>query len=493
MILRTILKTLGLGVFALGLSLMAAAAPATLAKGQWPAEKAWEWYKKQPWIVGFNFVPSTAANTTEFWSADTFGEPTIDKELGMAARLGFNSCRVFVQYLVWKHDPDGLKKRLDKFLAIADKHGLSTVLVLFDDCSFGSPMQTEPYMGKQREPIPGMILPSWTPSPGLKEVTDKAVWPDLEKYVKDIVGSFGKDKRVLMWDLYNEPGNSNMGDQSQPLVEAAFAWARQIPHEQPLTTCWRAERLSDIISFHEYTNHAGMRTMIAKVKTYGRPVINTEWMARPLGSCWATDLPLFKEQGVGCYNWGLVNGRTQCQFAWSDKPGTPAPKVWFHDLFRQDGTPYDPAEHEVIRKVTADKTIDWAKYDYTKFLIPAFTNGAYHFSDGWTHWQGPGPKGNRLFYANEAGKTVRTTVTGSQIVLIHKVGPDCGMASVVVDGKLIARGDLDTYSATVDWNHRTTVAEGLANGPHEVVVTVACRKNEKASNTYVQIVDIEVN
>jgi hypothetical protein len=103
-------------------------------------------------------VPSTAANTTGFWSAETFDEATIDRELDWGAGLGFNSCRVFVQYLVWKHDPAGLKPRLDKFLALAGKHSLTATLVLFDDCAFGDALQTEPYLGQQREPIPGMTL-----------------------------------------------------------------------------------------------------------------------------------------------------------------------------------------------------------------------------------------------------------------------------------------------------------------------------------------------
>ena len=185
-------------------------------QGRWTAEQAWTWYRRQPWIVGFNYVPSTACNTTEFWSAKTFDPKTIDRELGWGAGLGFDSCRVFVQYLVWKHDPEGLKKRLAQFLALADRHGLTTTLVLFDDCAFGDPPQTEPYLGKQRDPIPGMIAPSWTPSPGLKAVVDRSAWPDLEKYIKDLVGAFRQDKRVLMWDLYNKPGNTGMGNKACP-------------------------------------------------------------------------------------------------------------------------------------------------------------------------------------------------------------------------------------------------------------------------------------
>ena len=377
-----ILGTLGI-LLLTGLVEDSAAPPAAAAsqttkplpQSRWTADRAWACYKKQPWVVGFNYVPSTACNTTEFWAAETFDDKTIDRELGWGAGLGFNSCRVFVQYLVWKHDPAGLKKRLDRFLALADKHGLTTTLVLFDDCAFGDPPQTEPYLGKQRDPIPGMIAPSWTPSPGLKAVTDQTTWADLERYIKDIVGVFRQDKRVLMWDLYNEPGNSGLGNKSLPLVEATFDWARGVNPSQPLTiSAWggpaeitlRQLDLSDVITFHFYGDYAGLKSQIANYKKHLRPVINTEWMARLQGSKWETDLPLFKQQAVGCYSWGLVNGRGQFQFAWYHKPGTPEPKVWFHDLFHTDGRSYDPTEHQAIRKTTASKGIDWTAADSTK-------------------------------------------------------------------------------------------------------------------------------
>lgn len=330
---------------------------------RWTPEQARAWYDKQPWLCGFNFIPSTACNTTEFWQADTFDPAAIDRELGWARGVGFNSCRVFLQYLVWKADPGGLKQRVDRFLTIADRHGLSAVPVLFDDCAFGDPPQTEPSLGPQREPIPGMLAPSWTPSPGLKEVVDKAAWPDLERYVRDVVGRFGKDRRVVLWDLYNEPGNTGMGAKSLPLMEAAFAWARAARPTQPLTvSIWnggladmnrRMVDLSDVVSFHAYTNYDGMKAAIAAHKAHGRPVICTEWMARLQGSRWQTDLPLFKQERVGCYSWGLVNGRTQTQFSWGSERGSPEPQVWFRDLFRKDGTPYDPVEIEAIRKATA--------------------------------------------------------------------------------------------------------------------------------------------
>ena len=312
-------------------------------------------------MCGFNYVPSTAANTTELWQAETFDPPTIDRELGWAQDIGFNSCRVFIQYLVWKNDPEGLKKRMDRFLGIAARHGISVMPVLFDDCAFGDPPITEPFLGKQREPIPGLILPSWTPSPGLKAVADRAAWPDLERYVKDLVGAFGADRRVIFWDLYNEPGNSGMGEKSLPLVEAAFDWARAVGPTQPLTvSVWGAggelDRVqiarSDFPSFHAYMDTDGLRGAIARLRPHRRPVVSTEWMARLSGSRWEMDLPLLKEEAVGCYAWGFVNGRGQCQFPWWSEKGAPEPEVWFHDILRPDGAPFDPAEAKLIRDLT---------------------------------------------------------------------------------------------------------------------------------------------
>ena len=463
---------------------------------RWTVDQAWDWYKKQPWIVGFNYVPSTAANTTEFWSADTFDKETIDRELGWAHGLGFNTCRVFVQYLVWKHDPEGLKHRIDKFLALASKHGLTTTLVLFDDCAFGDPPQTEPFLGKQRDPIPGMILPSWTPSPGYQTLSNKDNWPDLEKYIKDIVGTFRRDQRVLMWDLYNEPSRS------LPFAEATFAWARAVNPYQPLTMgpfggpadiSKRQIELSDVISFHYYGNCEGLLGHIASYKQYLRPVINTEWMARLAGSKWETDLPVFKQEGVGCYNWGLVNGRTQAQFSWSDKRGTPEPKVWFHDLFHQDGMPFDPEEHEVIRKTTAEKSINWAAADYTKprDFTHAHTEDGIKYSDGWTRWTGAGPQKRCLHYAREEGRQAEIRFKGTGIALIHKTGPDCGTARILIDGKPAATAERDTYSAAVDWNRHTVVAQGLPPGEHELSVQVTGRKNTASSDAYVQLVSFE--
>ena len=326
--------------------------------GRWPASKSWSWYNGRPWLIGCNFVPSTAVNDVEMWQKGSFDPQTIDRELRWAQGLGFNSVRVFLNYVAWKEDPEGLKKRFEQFLSIAHGRGISVMPVLLDDCNFAG---REAAPGRQPDPVPGVHNSQWVSSPPLKMVTDRAAWPEIEKYVKDLVGAFGEDKRVVVWDLYNEPGNSGMGVKSQPLMEAVFTWARQTKPSQPLTVgAWadfhdamqrRMMDLSDVVSFHGYDARAGIEAKLKLCGGHGRPVLCTEWLLRQGGNTPQTLLPLFRDRKIGCYNWGLVAGRTQTFMPWGSAPGTPVPKLWQHDLFHKDGSPFDPAEVEFIRRL----------------------------------------------------------------------------------------------------------------------------------------------
>jgi len=317
--------------------------------GRWTPNRAWSWYNSRPWLIGCNFLPSTAVNDVEMWQKETFDAKTIDRELGWAEALGFNTVRVFVNYAVWEADPKGLKRTFGRFLKIADKHDLSVLVILFDDC-----FKPEPRVGRQDEPEPGVHNSQWVQSPGEKRRNDLTVWPQLEHYVKDMVGSFGADKRVLAWELYNEPS------QSLPLVEAAFQWARAAKPSQPITTTLfgnaemqkRILELSDVICFHEYGSLPAVKAQITNLSTNGRPVLCTEWMARTLGSRFETHLPYFKTEKIACWNWGFVAGRTQTYFPWGAPKGGPEPKSWFHDILRRNGTPYSQREFQFIRVTT---------------------------------------------------------------------------------------------------------------------------------------------
>jgi hypothetical protein len=60
----------------------------------------------------------------------------------------------------------------------------------------------------------------------------------LKSYVIDIIGTFKDSSAVLMWDLYNEVGNSGYGSKSLPLIKKVFEWGRSVNPSQPLTSGW---------------------------------------------------------------------------------------------------------------------------------------------------------------------------------------------------------------------------------------------------------------
>lgn len=326
---------------------------------QWSKAQANAWYAKAGWPVGCNFIPSTAINQLEMWQKETYDPNTIDRELGWADEIGFNTIRVYLHYLVWQEDPNGFKERVDDFLSICAKHKIRVMFVLFDDCWNGSAR-----LGKQPPPKPGVHNSGWLQCPRYNEVNDVKKYPVFEKYVVDLLQSFDKDQRVLVWDLYNEPGASHRPELIFPFLKKVVEWSRRANPAQPITIgVWKwAEDFkqlneyqlsnSDVISFHSYSGLEVMKKDIEKYKSYSRPVICTEYIARGAGSRFETHLPLMKTENVGAINWGLVYGKTQTIFPWGSPLNAPEPNVWHHDIFRKDGTPFDEKEIEIIKVLT---------------------------------------------------------------------------------------------------------------------------------------------
>ena len=327
----------------------------------WSKEKAAEWYSKEGWRRGCNFIPSTAINQLEMWQKETFDPATIDKELGFAEGIGLNAMRVFLHHVAWETDPKGFKKRVGEYLAIADKHHIQTMFVFFDDC------WDENYAaGTQRAPKPGIHNSGWVKDPGKLYYDNPAIVSALEKYVKDVLTTFKHDKRVLLWDVYNEPGNGGYGSKSLPLLSKVFSWGRQVNPDQPLSAgVWAKEltelnafqlKNSDVITYHNYSDEKEHAQVIDSLKNYGRPMICTEYMARTRGSRFENIMPLLKQNNVGAINWGFVSGKTNTIYAWdTPMPDGAEPKVWFHDIFRKDGTPYSEEEIKLIKSLTGKK------------------------------------------------------------------------------------------------------------------------------------------
>ncbi|GHA48053.1 hypothetical protein GCM10007103_31230 [Salinimicrobium marinum] len=327
---------------------------------RWSLEKANQWYEQNDWIVGANFVPSTAINQLEMWQEDTFDPEVIDRELSYAEEIGMNTMRVYLHSLAYKADKEGFKKRMEQYLSIADSHGIKTMFVIFDDV-----WNADPKIGKQPEPQPGTHNSGWVQDPGYPASIQEENFPELEVYVKDILQTFANDNRILLWDLYNEPGNNDKGNESMPLLKEVFSWARAVNPSQPLSVGlwkWELKDLnafqalnSDIITYHSYDDPEKHELIIELLKSHGRPMICTEYMARTRNNRFSNTLPMLKNENIGAINWGLVNGKSNTIYAWNTPiESGEEPTEWFHDVFRKDGTPYRQDEVDLIEDLTSE-------------------------------------------------------------------------------------------------------------------------------------------
>jgi hypothetical protein len=356
-------------------TLLTAGLSLTASAQRWTEAKANAWYDAQPWLTGANYVPSDAINEMEMFQAATFNPALNDKELGLAEAAGMNTVRVFLQDQLYLSDRTGFQQRLNQFLDIAARHNIRPMLVLFDSC-----WEPNPHLGPQHPPIPGVHNSGWVQSPGTERLMNPAIERELQAYVEGVVGAFANDKRILAWDIWNEP--DNVHDEPSVLVAAkraridellpkAFAWARKAGPTQPLTSgVWTGNwddpaqesattkiqlAESDVISFHNYDWPETFELRVRSLRSLHRPLLCTEFMARGNGSTFDTILPIAKRERVAAINWGLVAGKTQTYFPWDSwsRPYTlQPPTIWFHEVFRQDDTPYRQREVDLMRQLT---------------------------------------------------------------------------------------------------------------------------------------------
>jgi hypothetical protein len=370
-------RTLSAFLLALSCLITVQLAAAQTATDRWSESRAANWYQQQGWLVGSNYVPASAINQLEMWQADTFNPSQIDTELGWAEGLGMNTMRVFLHDKLWQQDPEGFKKRIDAFLTIASRHHIRPLFVLFDSC-----WDPNPRLGPQHPPIPGVHNSGWVQSPGAQGLQDSSQYPHLKDYVTGVVGAFANDNRILAWDIWNEPDNGNVSsyaalepankvDLVATLLPQAFAWARSVNPSQPLTSgVWQGDwssldkmskiariqlEHSDVITFHNYGWPEEFEGRVKELEQYHRPIICTEFMARPAGSTFDAILPIAKAHNVAAINWGFVVGKTQTNLPWDSwqRPYVlQPPVVWFHEVLKADGTPYRPQEAIILRQLT---------------------------------------------------------------------------------------------------------------------------------------------
>ena len=358
---------------------------------KWSKERAWEWYNNRPWLRGCNYMSADCANRVDQWQEFGFKErfKTTEEELKLMQSTGFNTVRLILEYVVWKEEHDNFMQRFERYISLCAKYGISCMIVLANDCM---PPKTElwkmPYVGQQvydwgyhggkkhsqhgvhSEPAPHFYLDE----PESRE--------DYFRMVREIVTKYKNDERVCIWDIYNEPGNSQRSEITLPNVKSLVEIVREIDPIQPITIGLfnfedgditnnidlYALEVSDIISYHFYREYNEHIKIIKRLKKEGRPIINTEWLGRCLGNDVFSLFPLFYLEKIGCYNWGFVAGKYQTYEPWegtwhryeSGEDTDVDFTKWFHDLYRPNHRPYDPKEIKLIKDFckAADKDFE---------------------------------------------------------------------------------------------------------------------------------------
>lgn len=344
---------------------------------RWSEEKAWKWHQENGWMAGTNFNPSTAINQLEFFQEESFDMETIDLELSWSAELGMKMHRVYLHNLLWDQDSLGFINRINAYLETADKYQIKTMLVLLDDV-----WHPLPKLGKQPDPTPFVHNSGWVQAPGATILGDSLRHDELKNYIKGVISHFAEDKRVVAWDLYNEPDNvANQPGYAElelkdkytytfALLKKVVRWAREVNPSQPLTIgIWKGDHSfwgnpqalrplerfmienSDVISFHSYDNLQVTTEKVEELKKYNRPIICTEYLARGNGSTFEDILPMFKENEIHAVNWGFVSGKTNTIFPWSSwsKTFDSMPKIWHHDIYRTDKSPFSEEEIALLK------------------------------------------------------------------------------------------------------------------------------------------------
>lgn len=353
-------------------------------KERWSAEQAWKWYKKKPWVMGINYVPSVTLHAVELWQEDTYPEviKSVRKEFELMEDIGLNGVRMFLPFHIWYHEQERFLDRLDSFLEELAARGITMMPVIFNDCVGVKPENIMPEMTRGWQPYDIGHHGGHKVNPFMGDqvsigwcLWDEPEWrASQEEYLAALLERFRTDERIYAWDLWNEPGNSNRHDRSIPYIKRAFEVARSIDPEQPLTAGpWSypedygindevdvepVQRLaldeSDIITFHQYEGIDRVKRVVKQLQKENRPMMNTEWLNRIQDNFIGDNLPLYHEEGIGSYSWGLVAGKSQHFLPWDElwlHRELPLNR-WQHDLFDHFYTPYDREELKLMRKLS---------------------------------------------------------------------------------------------------------------------------------------------
>lgn len=439
------------------------------------------------WMRGVNFVPSYAKNSVQLWLE--YDPAVIDRELAFAQKLKLNTVRIFLHVAVFEKQPEKLLADFENFLTLADKHGLKVMPVLFDNCFDPQEVDISTYKDKM-----------WIPSPGFPRL-GAADRPAIEKYISAVVGKYREDKRIVLWDVMNEPDITKYfrEESGKKQVVDFLRWAiprvKEEKPSQPLGVGWaQAGRIEltadlvDVLVMHCYDGPKGLGGNIRRVKELGtklnKPLIINEFAGR-LTQPLERALPVVAKEKIGWCFWELMIGKTQFSQG----------RIPYQGHIYPDGTCFSAEEVATILNPGGYQgdpvaIAREAGFEISDKIPKPFTEESLSFTPNWSKKLDPKVPGGRYWMSSMTGDSVTKEVTGSNIEVALLQGIGGGIASVTIDGNPAQTPEIDTFSKEEQSLKKTLVAQDLPPGKHTVVVKVTGRQTENSRNCILQFVDI---
>jgi hypothetical protein len=308
-------------------------APAASAPASPSSQRDWTW------VQGAVFVPTNAVNEAQQW--DEYDPAVNDRELRLASVYGINVVRVYLHYYVYLKKKGPFLASIEDFLGRADKYGIRTEFVFFDDCWNQPPKDLLSADYHYPAPVPGVHNSRWLVGPG-DDVRNhyEQHRAGLKAYVQDVVNAHRADRRVAFWEIYNEP---NKSEATTRLERDALGWIKETGSAIPVTATggeFSGGPFSDFPSWHKYGGYA----LLGDSRSLCTECMNRQGQSVP-------GVVSHFRGNVGYIMWEFGIGRDNCRFAWGDKPDHPRkdePPTPFHGIVYPDGHPWSLADARAL-------------------------------------------------------------------------------------------------------------------------------------------------
>ena len=237
-------------------------------------------------IRGFNYLPSYAGNLQMQWT--NFDRNVWEREVKWAKRFGTNMLRVWLDWNAWIALESELFNRFDEALGICNDNEIITMPVLFNRWN------------NDRLPM-GFVSDR-------DLVASELGFGKFKPYVSGLMDRFGRDERIGIWDLCNEPQTPNLSDKVN-FREAVWMshvndWVRR-GSDFPVTIgTMNGDNirvyapLVDVISFHPYVASPGSTAWPQQPGPPARGRCGHAWLPQPSPSAGTGRWPV--PPGLGC-------------------------------------------------------------------------------------------------------------------------------------------------------------------------------------------------